>query len=429
MAVDATSLAARIHASGSQFVLAITGGGSRAIAELLETPGGSRSLLEAVVPYSAAALGEWLKSVPEHFCSAETARAMAMAGYSRAVELSSALAPSVLPLPLGEGRGEGGLPTDFHITSGSPKLAGIACTASLASDRPKRGPHRIHVAWQTAAATVTHSVELIKGHRSRREEEQTAAHLVLNAVAEACGVAERLPLESQPDEPLLTVCTEAPPEWHELLAGEVAAVRHGGETVERSPSPLMGEGSPAMSSSNGGEGQFASRRAIFPGSYNPLHAGHLQMAAVAETILRQPVEFEISIENVDKPLLNFTAMAERLAQFQSPPRTLWFTRAPTFVRKAALFPNATFIVGADTIRRIADARYYGGDQNAAATAIAQIAQCGGRFLVFGRRRDENFETLDELQLPAELRAICQAVSAADFRHDVSSTELRRQRGS
>ena len=65
-------------------VLAITGGGSGAIADLLEVPGGSRTVLEAVVPYSAAALVEFLRGKPEQFCSARTARAMAMAAFQRA---------------------------------------------------------------------------------------------------------------------------------------------------------------------------------------------------------------------------------------------------------------------------------------------------------------------------------------------------------
>ena len=58
--VDAASLVALIHDAPIRLVLTITGGGSRAIAELLEVPGGSRTLLEAVVPYSAMALENWL---------------------------------------------------------------------------------------------------------------------------------------------------------------------------------------------------------------------------------------------------------------------------------------------------------------------------------------------------------------------------------
>ncbi len=157
-------LVSQIHAAPGQMVLAITGGGSRAIADLLEVPGGSRTLLEAVVPYSAEALAEFLHGKPEQSCSARTARAMAMAAFQRAA---------------------------FSVASGQcvhHRSVGVGCTASLTSDRPKQGPHRIHVAWQTAETTVTHSLELIKGRRDRAQEEQLAATMVLNAVAEAMNV-------------------------------------------------------------------------------------------------------------------------------------------------------------------------------------------------------------------------------------------------
>ena len=53
--------------------------------------------------------------------------------------------------------------------------AGVACTAGLATDRPKRGEHRIHVAVQTAARTATWSLELLKDRRSRLDEERLTA--------------------------------------------------------------------------------------------------------------------------------------------------------------------------------------------------------------------------------------------------------------
>ncbi len=77
-------LITKIHASEAQMVLAITGGGSGAIGQLLRVPGGSRTVLEAIVPYSAAALTEFIGAPPEHFCSESTARMMAMAAFNRA---------------------------------------------------------------------------------------------------------------------------------------------------------------------------------------------------------------------------------------------------------------------------------------------------------------------------------------------------------
>ena len=60
-------------------VVAITGGGGRAITDLLTVPGASATVLEAVVPYSLPALEDWLGGKVDHACSERTARAMAMA--------------------------------------------------------------------------------------------------------------------------------------------------------------------------------------------------------------------------------------------------------------------------------------------------------------------------------------------------------------
>lgn len=147
------------------------------------------------------------------------------------------------------------------------------------------------------------------------------------------------------------------------------------------------------------------------------------MIELAEEILGVPVEVEISIENVDKPPLDFVEMDRRMRQFER--QAIWFTRAPTFVRKVELFPGTTFVVGADTIRRIADRRYYGGDPAATAVAIDRIRNYKVKFLVFGRDRDGQLETLRQLDLPQSLRELCTEVPIEQFRLDISSTALRQ----
>ncbi len=147
----------------------------------------------------------------------------------------------------------------------------------------------------------------------------------------------------------------------------------------------------------------------------------MMQRAAAET--GQAVELEISITNVDKAPLDFWDIDDRISQFP-PDQRIWLTRAPRFTDKVRLFENATFIVGADTLRRIADPCYYAGDQSARDRAVAEIAACGGQFLVFGRLDRGQFQTLESMDLPENLQALC--IEISEFREDISSTELRRR---
>lgn len=354
-------------------VLCITGGSST-IAALLEVPGGSASVLEAIVPYSGAALNEWLGGPVDHYCSERTARAMAMAAFERARQLSTA---------------------DSHT------LIGIGATASLVSNRPKRGPHRIYVAWQTSRRTAAASCELTKGARTRAEEEGVATQLIISAIAEACELHHHEVELQQAGDSLTRRDQVALPTWTQLLLGERAHVDAASPTGEFEQPPHV----------------------LFPGAFNPIHDGHRRMARLAASRLGRPVTFELSIANVDKPPLDFLEIADRLSQFTG--ERVLLTRAPRFVEKARLAPGCTFVVGVDTITRIGDAKYYGGGTAERDAAFAALAASGCRFLVFGRHMGGQFLTLSAVAIPPALRQLCDEISEEDFREDVSSTSLRK----
>jgi hypothetical protein len=74
-------------------------------------------------------------------------------------------------------------------------LAGVSCTAAITTDRVRRGENRCHVALATSAGLRrVMSLVMAKGARDRAGEEALCSRTILNAVAEAKGVAARLDL-------------------------------------------------------------------------------------------------------------------------------------------------------------------------------------------------------------------------------------------
>lgn len=361
-----------IHASPLQVVAVVAGGGSDALAALLREPGASRTILESIIPYSSQALARFLGGAPDEACSERTARAMAMQALLRAL----ALVPASKPVA----------------------VAGVACTAGLATDRPKRGDHRCHIAVHTLIDCVAVSLVFEKGKRSRAEEEEVVSTILLNEIAAIAESGERLPLSLAGEETPIRRYAKARDGWRELLLGETDLV-----CVPRA--------------------KAAPPAVLLPGAFNPLHEGHLTMARVASEITGCTTALELAIVNADKPPLDYLELARRVDGVARA-ADLYLTRSATFVEKAAIFPGVLFAVGTDTIERIADPRYYGGTEAARDSAIASIRDAGCRFLVFGRKRGDRFVTLSELPLPPALEEICESVSETRFRIDISSTEIR-----
>src|SRR5439155_14037698 len=133
-------------------------------------------------------------------------------------------------------------------------LLGVGCTASLATDRPKRGEHRFHLTCHTANRCTTYSLILRKDARTRDAEEAVLDSVLLNAVAEACGIAERLSLSLLSEEMVqIETPTRADP-VRSLLNGELPAfcAELDGRLARDSARPA----------------------ALLPGAFNPVHQGH-----------------------------------------------------------------------------------------------------------------------------------------------------------
>ena len=356
--------AATLHRSPWRGVFHVTGGGSQFLAELLSEPGASATVLDAQIPYSAAAMKALLGAAPEQACSDTAARALAMSAFQRALALTS-----------------------LDEEPGEDTLFGFACTASLATNRRKRGAHRAHLAVQTAADTFTLALSF---DADRAAEEKQLVEAMWRELSETL----RLTSSTAPSAPRAR--TTAPPSWQALVLGDAnahATAAHDGKL-------------------------------LLPGAFNPLHRGHQQMLDIAEALTGLAGAFELSVANVDKPMLDYAEIERRLQQFDRP---IWLTHLPTFLEKARHFPGAAFAVGLDTLLRIVDADYYY-NEAAMRAALEELDDLDTRFVVFGREVNDVFRVLDDVaeHLPASLQERCIGIDADTFRDPISSTKLRRR---
>lgn len=128
-----------------QIGLAITGGGTQVISELLRYGGSSKIFVDAYVPYSVNSIVKYIGYVPSKFCSQEVARKLALSCYNNIID-------------------------DNHMPYDS---VGIGVCCSLTKDNQRQGRvNEAYFAMQTAYHTLCTRVVLTSD--SCREDQETA---------------------------------------------------------------------------------------------------------------------------------------------------------------------------------------------------------------------------------------------------------------
>ena len=383
MEADTKQLIQAIHDAPERMVFVAAGAGTEALSNLLSVAGATRTLLEALIPYSTASFDEFLGKAPAKYVTERTARLLAGRAFTRARWLDAAAHPVI----------------------------GLACTATIITDRPKRGEHRAYIATWQPDRLVEYGVHLQKGMRDRAEEENLVSRVLLNALANSLQLETRLSLSLVDDDRLTVTVHNFRQAAQQLIQGELDyfGVTADGRIRNKNANP----------------------KAILSGYFNPLHDGHLEMLQVSAKLLGHPVAFEISAKNVDKPAIAPETIVERMAQFAGR-WPVYISNAPTYLEKARLFPNTVFVIGFDTAERVLQPRYYQNSEAAMYAALVEITEQGCSFLVAGRKDEDGiFRDRSQLHVPEQFTELFQPIPANAFRKDISSSELRAtgQRGS
>ncbi|MDA9676059.1 cytidylyltransferase [Pseudomonadota bacterium] len=362
---EQTELIKKIHSSGYRFVTVSSGGGTDAISALLRVPGASKSVLEAYVPYAKESLDYYLLKKPDKYCSEDTTLSIAAKAFSAAKKIDPNEHPS--------------------------KILGVGITASLATDYLKKGEHKFFIAIQTHAYSKSFSYAFKKGELSRSQEEEVVTNHIIKAIASSCGIDTNLG-----ETEYLTVSTiAAKKNWIKLVDNKI--------DFDSSSSRF-----PEL---------------IFPGSFNPFHSGHAAMSKLAQDKTGLGLAYEICVQNADKPPLSYHEIQRTLAQFEG--KHDWvLTKAGKFTDKAALFPNSVFVIGADTLTRILDEKFYLSREDML-TQLDLFNSHNINFLVFGRKIKSNFIDLGSVHIPLHVSDRFIGFDEEIFRDDISSSDIRR----
>lgn len=362
-------LAAKILASDAKFAISITGGGIQSIGELLGHGGASNNVIEVVIPYSQHSLQDYLKKEPKKYCSEETARYMATIARDRCFK------------SLGNKEGFG---------------VGVTCSlARIKGERPDRH-HEIHIA--ICSEKYTHSYSLSCEGRDREEEEFWAKRLVLEAIA-----------------------------FHAMSKNNdfIVIPNNLSRCKQNKSSPAWLSDNPIVEMSWGAP---VNTNYIFPGSFNPIHAAHIKMCNYVFKKTNKKVNLEISLQNVDKLSIDHIEAEDRAKQIflcnEKSINKVIFTQAPKFHQKVELFPNSTFLMGADTFSRIVSTPW---DEIEKYEFIKIIKKNNCKFLIFDRK-GTNLKEDNETLLDGFAKDICEFVPLDSYEDDgISSTKIRKNK--
>ncbi|HAU66347.1 MAG: Nucleotidyl transferase domain-containing protein [Candidatus Uhrbacteria bacterium GW2011_GWF2_39_13] len=380
---------------------------------LWNVPGASKTILDFDFLYSRESQDEVLGHTSGSYCSQFHALELAAAAREKATRLAHKRKFFTYP------------------------IIGIGITGAVSTDRDRRGDDRVHIAAATKEKMYVFTVMFKKSVYGpmkdtvseeefrasyRLEEGKCADLLALNQILQIAGL-DQIPLS---DLSLLS-------SYAYLLSSKREGEFVLYDTEVKLPDAYQADPVDKMLCSAGEVVDVQTDDFYldphlwirFPGSFDPLHYGHEEMAQMLERQTGKRVVFEISATHPQKGFIGNEEILRRVSQFRYRWNVLVTRAAGLYVEKAELFPGVPMLIGVDAVINMLNEKYYPDGAKGVRRTLERLSELKTQFYVVSREVDGKFLTRDDLPIPPRFANLFLDVSC---RNDVSSTQIRAQQG-
>lgn len=368
--------------SAARLCILTSGAGIDLLARAWQPPGGSNFFAGGYVSYATDETDAMMGFTPADgkYVNLETAVDLATAAFMRA-----------------------------HVPGGSPAI-GLGVTSSVASTRMHRGDHRVFACVIGESECMAASAVIPKGlgPRHRRFDDELVGELSAHLLSLCLGGSGGLDPAWLQDGDGTTRPT--------FTLQHVAALAH--ERLMLRPF-FRADGTRSAALAR------VHTSLVFPGAFNPPHAGHFDAADAARAEMARTlhvngdVVYSTTVDPPHKPALSTVDVLKRAKALRG--RDFLATSGdPLYIDKARRMPGAAFVMGADALDRMLDPKWCPVEP-----MLDEFERLGTRLLVPGRIVGDTYQDAGSVCAERQRTWIVgRIVVPVEFRLDVSSTQLR-----